>query len=444
MSTTATDRTNRIGDVAIKAPCVAATTAAITLNGEQTIDGVACVTGDRVLVKNQASSVANGIYVVDTGDWERSTDFDGSYDCANGTLIKVNSGSTASGFWYAVGTDPIQVGTDAVTFSQASTVLAVVSAFMQTMLDDPDAATARATLAAVGTTTYTAKGSLLVASAASTPANLAVGANGSILMARSAASQGLAYVSPFSRMITGLTYANSAVDATNDLDIAAGGAMDATGAYWMTLTAITKQSDVAWAVGTNQGGLDTGAVGNSDYFIWLIARSDTGVVDVLYSLSSTSPTMPASYDFKRLIGWFKRVGGTIVAFTTYETEGGGIEHMWTVPTLDINLANTLTTTRRTDALKVPLAFSVEAHVNIGVADVSGAVQNWFYCPDQTDAAPSGSVAPGANIEVTSAGVTASRQMRIRTSAAGLIAARSTQATVDLYIASTMGFRWARR
>lgn len=441
MSTTATDRTNRIGDVAIKAPCVAATTAAITLNGEQTIDGVACVTGDRVLVKNQSSAVNNGIYVVDTGDWERSNDFDGSYDCANGTLIKVNGGSTASGFWYAAGTDPIQVGTDAVTFTQASTVLAVVSAFMQTMLDDPDAATARATLAAVGTTTYTAKGSLLVASAASTPANLAVGANGSIPMARSAASQGLAYVSPFPGVINGLTYANNGTDATNDLDIAAGGAMDATGAYWMSLSAITKQSDVAWAVGTNQGGLDTGAVGNNDYYIWLIARSDTGVVDVLYSLSATAPTMPANYDFKRLIGWFKRSAGAIVAFNTYELSGGGIEFTWKVNRLDVNLANTLTTARRTDALSVPLAFSVEAHVYIEVDDAVGS-QIILGCPDQTDSAPSSTAAPLANITCTSA--TWTDEKFVRTSSSGTVASRSSTATIDNYRIATVGFEWSRR
>jgi len=60
------DRTLLVVDVAIKAPCKAATTANITLNGEQTIDGAACVSGDRVLVKSQTSSVDNGIYICST------------------------------------------------------------------------------------------------------------------------------------------------------------------------------------------------------------------------------------------------------------------------------------------------------------------------------------------------------------------------------------------
>lgn len=54
----------------------AATTANITLSGTQTIDAVAVVAGDRVLVKNQTASQNNGIYVVAAGSWSRATDAD--------------------------------------------------------------------------------------------------------------------------------------------------------------------------------------------------------------------------------------------------------------------------------------------------------------------------------------------------------------------------------
>ena len=145
---TTTDRRQGVNaGQAIKVPCRVATTAAITLSGTQTIDGVAVVAGDRVLVKNQSSSVDNGIYVVDSSAWDRALDFDGTLDVVTGTLIFVYSGSTNLGWWYVSTVDAqIVPGTDAIDFAQASTSLAVISAFMQTMIDDTSARVARQTL----------------------------------------------------------------------------------------------------------------------------------------------------------------------------------------------------------------------------------------------------------------------------------------------------------
>lgn len=132
-----TDRlTGLASGSAIKVPCKAATTANITLSGEQTIDGVSCVTGDRVLVKNQTDATETGIYIVDSGAWSRAKDWNGVYDVRKGTLVFVHSGSTNQGWWYVSTSDPITVGTTEVTVAQASTPLAVVSAFAQTILDD--------------------------------------------------------------------------------------------------------------------------------------------------------------------------------------------------------------------------------------------------------------------------------------------------------------------
>ncbi len=259
-----------------------------------------------------------------------------------------------------------------------------------------------------------------------------------------ATSVGVLGMAPaLNKVIYGLTYANNAVDVVNDLDIASGGGMDDTGAYWITTAAFTKQSDVAWAVGSTAGGLDTGAVGNSDYYIWAIARSDTGVTDILYSLSSTAPTMPTNYNFKRLIGWFKRLVGTIVAFTTYETEGGGLQLLWSSPTLDVNLANTLTTARRTDALKVPLNFSVIAEINLTLVDIASSFV-YMACPDTADLAPSTTVAPLSTGRAETASSTYQTKHFIRTSSTGTIAARANLATVDSYQIVTIGFTWARR
>ena len=153
MTTAQIDRlANLLVDVAIKTPCIAATTAAITLSGQQTVDGVAVVAGDSVLVKDQASGSDNGIYEVDTGTWTRRNDFNGANQVVEGTLIKVNEGSTGQGFWYVTTTGDIIVGTTSLAFAHANAGLASVSTYMQTVLPAATAAVARSTLGAVGTT----------------------------------------------------------------------------------------------------------------------------------------------------------------------------------------------------------------------------------------------------------------------------------------------------
>lgn len=133
--------------LAAKAPCVAATTANITLYGEQTVDGVACVTGNRVLVKIQTSSVDNGIYIVDTGTWSRAPDCNGANDIVKATFVVISGGTTnVNTSWGVSSANPITIGTSAITFVQNNTTLAGVSAYMQTLLPATTAAAARALL----------------------------------------------------------------------------------------------------------------------------------------------------------------------------------------------------------------------------------------------------------------------------------------------------------
>lgn len=119
MTATHEDRNAQLSPgVAIKAPCRAATTGAITLSGEQTIDGVACVALDRVLVKNQASSIDNGIYTVATGSWSRAQDFDGNRDVVTGTFVFITSGTVNAGAFYeCTTTGNIVFGSSNITFA---------------------------------------------------------------------------------------------------------------------------------------------------------------------------------------------------------------------------------------------------------------------------------------------------------------------------------------
>ena len=79
-----------------KASCVVATTVAITLLGNQIIDGVLTVAGNRVLVKNQASAQFNGVYVAAATAWTRAPDMD-TWAEVPGAFVFVQSGTVNNG-----------------------------------------------------------------------------------------------------------------------------------------------------------------------------------------------------------------------------------------------------------------------------------------------------------------------------------------------------------
>ncbi|BCA28383.1 head decoration protein [Metapseudomonas otitidis] len=101
-----------------KTPVRAATTANVTLSGTQTIDGVALVVGDRVLVKNQSTASGNGIYLVASGSWTRTTDFDAGSKVL-GAAVFVSEGATQGNQQWKMTTDaPITIGTTALVWEQ--------------------------------------------------------------------------------------------------------------------------------------------------------------------------------------------------------------------------------------------------------------------------------------------------------------------------------------
>jgi hypothetical protein len=98
-----------------------ATTANITLSAPQTIDGIAVIAGDRVLVKNQSTASQNGIYIVAAGAWTRAPDADASAEVTTGMYMYVEQGTTnGTSQWYLTTTGAITLGTTSLTFSQFS------------------------------------------------------------------------------------------------------------------------------------------------------------------------------------------------------------------------------------------------------------------------------------------------------------------------------------
>jgi hypothetical protein len=111
----------------VKGSVKAATTASVTLSGEQTIDGVSLVAGDRVLVKNQGSAWANGIYVVSASGWSRSLDMD-AWSEFPGSFFFVEQGTSYGDTgWVCTVDQGGTLGTTPVTFTQFSGAGAVTA-----------------------------------------------------------------------------------------------------------------------------------------------------------------------------------------------------------------------------------------------------------------------------------------------------------------------------
>lgn len=99
----------------------AATTSQITLSGLHTIDGIALLSGDRVLVKNQNSAKENGIYIASNSAWVRAADANTNSKVTPGLSVTVEEGSVNSdSIWQLVTNAPVTLGTTALIFEMAA------------------------------------------------------------------------------------------------------------------------------------------------------------------------------------------------------------------------------------------------------------------------------------------------------------------------------------
>jgi hypothetical protein len=212
----------------------------------------------------------------------------------------------------------------------------------------------------------------------------------------------------------GLTLSTSGSSTT--FSVAAGSCADSTNVYMMSLGSSINKTTSAWAVGTGNGALDTGSIASSTwYHVFLIRRPDTGVVDVLVSLSATSPSLPTNYSQFRRIGSIRTNGSS--QWIKFVQDGDFFQ--WDTAVADVSATNP-GASAVTRTLTVPNGVNVIAWVMTGLS--AGASGEAVYLSDLAvaDVAASNSnatlvAAPNAN-----AGV----QATVRTNTASQIRSRN--------------------
>lgn len=175
----------------VKASVRAATTAAVTLSGLQTVDGVALAGGDRVLVKNQAAAAANGLYVAGTGAWTRTGDAD-LWSEMPGAFVFVEQGTVnADTGWVCTADAGGTLGTTAIGWSQFTGVGTLVAGAGIVVTGNQVALAATAVTAgsygsagSVATFTVDAQGRLTAAGSAAIAIDAGAIATGTLATAR--------------------------------------------------------------------------------------------------------------------------------------------------------------------------------------------------------------------------------------------------------------------
>jgi hypothetical protein len=196
--------------------------------------------------------------------------------------------------------------------------------------------------------------------------------------------------------LSGLEISHAA-DTEHDITVAAGKARDATDAADMVLaSAITKRFDAEFVVGSTNGGFAEGESlpASGTIHLWLIKRSDTGVVDVMannHATTGLSPALPANYDYKRRIFSLRTDSSSNII--NGDQWGTGVNRTWMydTPILDVNTANP-GTSAVTVALSTPGGIITKALTHASTVQVATAM-TYFSSLGNNDMAPSLSAAP---------------------------------------------------
>lgn len=121
----------------VRVATVVAGTLATSFENGDTVDGVALVTGDRILIKDQAAPTENGIYTVNaSGAPTRAIDANTGAELV-GAAVHVTEGSTTNNTnWTQTSAAPITLGVTNITWVQFGASGGTVNKFIDTTVGD--------------------------------------------------------------------------------------------------------------------------------------------------------------------------------------------------------------------------------------------------------------------------------------------------------------------
>ena len=327
-------------------------------------------------------ALADGSTLATAGAYAATFTFTGATNLTfptTGTLL-TSSGSVSNLLGGAAGRIAYQSATDTTGFAAAGTS---GQALVSGGTGAPTWTTGTLALAGNFSTAaaFSTSGANALTLTTTGPTNVTLPTSGTL--ANAGANTDITSLGILSGFLFGCTMSTAGSSAT--MSISAGKAQDSTGAQTMSLSAIAKTTS-AWAVGTGNGGLDTGTIANSTwYHFYVIRRPDTGVVDAVFSTNATSPTLPANYtQYRRIGSGFTNVSAQWTSFVQ-----NGDVFQWNILSPDI-AANNPGTAAVLRTLTVPLGVSVLANLQLVVQNVAAAVPVRAYLTDLAiaDIAPS--------------------------------------------------------
>lgn len=244
----------------------------------------------------------------------------------------------------------------------------------------------------------------------------------------------------------GCAIANNAVDATNDIDFAAGKCADSTNVSIAVCTAKTKQLDSNWVAGTNTGMRYSGAaIANTTYHLYAVWKAGGVDQDYYADPSAVAATVlghlqaepgGSAYAYVRRVGSIVRTGGAIKAFVQ-----NGDDFDWSIPVADVvatnpgNLAVTAT-------LRVPTGVAMRANITAGINTASTGSFGLVTALSAADTAPSSTLRNMRSDATIGEGFPNSFSVMTDTSAQVRYRIDNSSATTTVYI-TTFGWHDAR-